>query len=120
LFENAEVRCLLGLRDEAAEVGLGAFPKVVLFDGAIAEVEQAQAKPELAVRGAFDHVMPFEHHEETVRGALMELQRRSYLSQAQRSLAFAEQIQNRKSTVQSLNFISALRGSVSHSGPLFR
>jgi hypothetical protein len=121
LFENAQVSRLLGLSHQAAQVRLGALAQIVLLDGAVAEVEQPQAQPELAVGSAFHHVMAFEHHEKAVRSALVKLQGRGNLGQAQRSLTFTEQIQDRKGAVQSLNFISAMRGRcVSHYGPLFR
>jgi hypothetical protein len=40
---------LLGLGNKSPKVRLGAVAEVVLFDGPIAEVEQAQAQAELAV-----------------------------------------------------------------------
>ena len=120
LLENAQVGRLLGFGHQAAQVRLGAFAQIVLLNRAIAEIEQPQAQPELAVGGALHHVVAFEHHQKAVRGALVKLQRGSDLRQAQRSLTFAEQIENRESAVQSLNLICALGGSVSHSGPLFR
>src|SRR6516225_12365353 len=120
LLENAKVRRLFGLGHQAAQVRLGAFAEIVLFDGAITEVEEAQSEPKLAVGGALYHVVPFQDHQEAVRGAFVKLQRGSNLRQTQRSLAFAEQIQNRKRAVESLNLISAVGGRVSHYDPLFR
>ena len=102
LLENAEVGRLLSFGYQAAQVRLGALAQIVLLNGAIAEVEQPQAQPELAAGSALDHVVPLEHHQEAVRGALVKLQRGSHLRQAQRSLALAEQIENRESAIQEL------------------
>jgi hypothetical protein len=43
--------------------------------------------------------MTFKHHEEAVRGALMQLQRRSNLGKAQWNLALAKQIKYSKGAI---------------------
>ena len=48
---------------------------------------------------------------------LCKLERRSNLSQAERGFALAEQVEDSEGPVQSLNFICALRGGVSHIDP---
>ena len=69
---------------------------------------------------ALHHVVPLQNHQKPVRGALVQLQRRCNLRQAERRFALTQQIQNSKCPVQSLNFICALGSCVSHIGPLFR
>src|SRR5208337_3569349 len=78
------------------------------------------AQAELAVGRAFHHVVPLQNHQKTVRGALVQLQGGGHLRQSQRRVALAEQIQYGEGPVQGLYFVGALRGSVSHFGPLFR
>jgi hypothetical protein len=53
---------------------LGTVAQVILLDGAIAEVEEAQAEPEFAVDRALNHAVPLKNHEEAVRRAFMQLQ----------------------------------------------
>ncbi len=70
--------------------------------------------------GALHHAVPLQNHQEAVRRALVQLERGGHLRQAERGLAFAKQVENRKSAVESLNFVSALGSCVSHIDPLFR
>ena len=47
LFQNAQVRCLLGLRNQAAKVRLSSFAKIILLDRAISvgRVEELDGTP---------------------------------------------------------------------------
>jgi hypothetical protein len=56
-------------------VWLGSLAQVVLFDGAVSKIKKPESKAKLAARRALYHVMAFQHHQETVRGALVKLQR---------------------------------------------
>ena len=94
------MRRLLGLGHQPAQVRLGAVAQIVLLDGAVAEVEEPQPKAELPAGRALHHAMPLQNHQEAVRGALVQLQRRGHLRQAQRRVALAKQIQNGKSAVE--------------------
>ena len=116
-LENAEVRGLLGFCDEAAEMGLGAVAEVVLLNGAVAEVEEAQAETELAGGGALDHAMALENHEESMGGALVKLQSRSDLRQAEGGIALAEKVEYGKGPVEGLDFVGTCGGCVAHSAP---
>ena len=109
-LKNAQVRGLLGLGHQAAQVRLGAVAQIVLLDGAVAEIEEPQAQAELAARGALHHAVPLQNHQKAVRGALVQLQGRGNLRQSQRRIALPKQIQYGKSPVQGLNFVGALRG----------
>ena len=109
-LENAEVRGLLGFGNEAAEMGLGAVAEVVLFDGAVAEVEEAQAEAELAGGGALDHAVTLEDHEEAMGGALVKLQSGGNLGQAEGGIALAEQVEYGKGPVEGLDFVGACGG----------
>src|SRR5580700_6099478 len=99
---------------------LRALPQVILLDGTVAKIKQPQAQPELSVTGALDHAMALKNHQKTMSRALMQLQRRGDLGQTQRRLTLPQEIQNGKCPVEGLNFIGALRRSVSHCGPRFR
>src|SRR6185437_12963067 len=114
------MRRLLGLGHQSAQVRLGPVAQIVLFDGAVAKIEKPQPKPEFAGPRALDHAVPLQNHQEAVCRALVQLQRGRNLRQAQRHIAFSQQIQYGKRAVQSLNLVGALRGSVSHIGPLYR
>jgi hypothetical protein len=72
-LQNAQMRCLLGLGHQAAQMRLGAVPEVVLLNGSIAKVEKAQAQAELAARGALNHAVPLQNHEKAMGGALVKL-----------------------------------------------
>ena len=120
LLENTQMRGLLRLGNQAAKVRLRTLAQVILLNGTIAKIEKTKSEPELAVARALNHVVPLEDHQEAVRRALVQLQRRRYLRQSQRRFAFAKQIQNGESPVQSLNFVCTLRCCVSHFGLLFR
>jgi hypothetical protein len=102
------VRRLFGLGNQAAQVRLRAVAQIVLLNRPVAEVEQPQPQAELAVRGALHHAVPLQNHQEAVRRALVQLQRRGHLRQAERRLALAKQIQYGKSPVEGLNFVGAL------------
>jgi hypothetical protein len=120
LFEDAQVSRFLGFGDETAQVGLSALAEIVLLNGAVSEVEEAETEAELSGGGPLNHAVALQHHEEAVRGALVQLQRRCNLGQTQGNLALAKQIKYSKGTVECLNFICPLRGGVSHFDPLFR
>jgi hypothetical protein len=55
-----------------------------------------------------------------MRGALVQLEQRGNLRQTLRRVALSKQIQNGECPVKGLNFVSALRGRVSHYGSPFR
>src|SRR6185437_12194018 len=114
------MRRLLGLGHQSAQVRLGPVAQIVLLDGAVAKIEKPQPKPEFAGPRALDHAVPLQNHQEAVCRALVQLQRGRNLRQAQRHIAFSQQIQYGKRAVESLNLIGTLRGSVSHIGPLYR
>jgi hypothetical protein len=68
------MRRLLGLCDKATEVGLGTVAEIVLFDRAIAKIEEAQAQAKLSGGGALNHAVALKHHEETMGCALVQLE----------------------------------------------
>jgi hypothetical protein len=63
--------------------------------------------------------VPFQNHQKAVRSAFVQLEQRGNLRQTLWRIALAKQIQNGECPVKGLNFVSALRRSVSHYGSPF-
>ena len=108
LLQNAQVSGLLDLGDQRLQMELGAVPQIVLLDGAAAKVAQPQAQTKLACRCALHDAVSFQHHEEAMRGALVQIEGGGNFRQAHRRRAAGEQIQHREGPIERLQFVNAV------------
>jgi len=111
------MRGLFCLGHQPAQMRLRTIAKVVLLDGAIAEVEKPQTQAKFAVRSSLHHPMALKNHQKPVGRAFVQLERRRNLRQPKRRFALAEQVQNGEGPIQSLDFVGSLGSSVSHFDP---
>jgi hypothetical protein len=63
-----------GFGYESAKMRLSAVAQVILFDGAVPEVEQSEAEAKLSGRGSLHHAVPLKDHQEAVGSAFVQLQ----------------------------------------------